>query len=384
MIAAIRDTVRAVGKEGLPAQSRLAYAFAALCVGLAFLAHLGVLQIIEGVAPSIFYNPALFIAALVGGTGPGCLAAALGGAFLWLTRNMRVMDDPMVSQATRWILYVLTAALIVFIAQCYRSFHDIGRRPEQADGSPNALGTSSGLGRVGRDVTQRITGNSIAGYLFAFACIAIASCIRWSFTAIEGNALPLVSYYPAILVASLVGGTGPGLFAMLASLVVLETEFPGPLLSFDPPAREEGVSLALYVFACMLSMWLAEKHRQRSMPHEGKPVVLRFVTSILVALAAILLTTLGLLAMDSYLDADHLVLGYLLPTVVIAMHYGSTLAVLTSFACSLAAAYFLFPPKFSFYVSAPEHVAELGLFLVLAVIASKAVAALTDKAHERA
>src|SRR5919198_6305474 len=130
MIAAIRDTVRAVGKEGLPAQSRLAYAFAALCVGLAFLAHLGVLQIVEGVAPSIFYNPALFIAALVGGTGPGCLAAALGGAFLWLTRNMRVMDDPMVSQATRWILYVLTAALIVCIAQCYRSFHDIGRRPE--------------------------------------------------------------------------------------------------------------------------------------------------------------------------------------------------------------------------------------------------------------
>jgi K+-sensing histidine kinase KdpD len=69
---------------------------------------------------------------------------------------------------------------------------------------------------------------------------------------------------------------------------------------------------------------------------------------------------------------------------VIAMHYGSPLAVLTSFASSVAAAYFLFPPKFSFYVSAPEHVAELGLFLVLAVIASKAVAALADEAHERA
>jgi len=72
-----------------------------------------------------------------------------------------------------------------------------------------------------------------------------------------------------------------------------------------------------------------------------------------------------------------------LPTVVIAMHYGSTLAVLTSFASSVAAAYFLFPPKFSFYISAPEHLAELGLFVMLAVTASKAVAVLTDDGRER-
>src|SRR5437764_9520939 len=40
MIAPIRDIVRALAGEGLPAQSRLAYAFASLCVGLASLAHL--------------------------------------------------------------------------------------------------------------------------------------------------------------------------------------------------------------------------------------------------------------------------------------------------------------------------------------------------------
>jgi K+-sensing histidine kinase KdpD len=129
-----------------------------------------------------------------------------------------------------------------------------------------------------------------------------------------------------------------------------------------------------------LSIWLAERHRQGSARAHK---LLGFVTSVLVAIAAILVTTLGLMAIDSYLDADHLVLGYLLPTVVIAMHYGSTLAVLTSFASSVAAAYFLFPPKFSFYVSAPEHLAELGLFVVLAVTASKAVAVLTEDARER-
>jgi K+-sensing histidine kinase KdpD len=77
------------------------------------------------------------------------------------------------------------------------------------------------------------------------------------------------------------------------------------------------------------------------------------------------------------------VIGYLFPTVVIAMHYGSTLAVVTSFAGGLAAAYFLFPPKLSFYISDPLNVAELGFFLLLAVIASKAVAVVTDDIRMR-
>jgi two-component system sensor histidine kinase KdpD len=100
-----------------------------------------------------------------------------------------------------------------------------------------------------------------------------------------------------------------------------------------------------------------------------------------VAFSAILLTSVVLLAVDSFLDAKPLIFVYLLPTVVIAMHYGSTLAVLTSFASGLAAAYFFFPPKLSFYIADPLNVAELGFFLLLAAIASKAVAAVTHDAR---
>ena len=100
-------------------------------------------------------------------------------------------------------------------------------------------------------------------------------------------------------------------------------------------------------------------------------------SSLLVAFSAILLTSVVLLAVDSFVDAKALVFIYLLPTVVMAMHYGSTVAVLTSFASALSAAYFFFPPKFSFYIADPLHVAELGFFLLLAVIASKAVAVAT-------
>ena len=101
-------------------------------------------------------------------------------------------------------------------------------------------------------------------------------------------------------------------------------------------------------------------------------------SSLLVAFSGVLLTSVVLLAVDSFLDAEALAFIYLLPVIVMAMHYGSTVGVLTSFASALTAAYFCFPPKFSFFISDPLNVAELGFFLLLTVIASKAVAVVTE------
>src|SRR5205809_647595 len=106
--------------------------------------------------------------------------------------------------------------------------------------------------------------------------------------------------------------------------------------------------------------------------------ILQLVSSLLVAFSAILITSVVLLAVDRFLDAKSLIFVYLLPTVVMAMHYGSTAAVLTSFASGLAGAYFFFPPKFSFYIADPLNVEELGFFLLLAIIASKAVAVVKE------
>jgi two-component system sensor histidine kinase KdpD len=99
---------------------------------------------------------------------------------------------------------------------------------------------------------------------------------------------------------------------------------------------------------------------------------------VVASFAAVLLTTLGLFTIHSYLATEHLVLVYLLPTILIAIYFGSIIAVLTSFASGLAAAYFLLPPQFSFYIADPRHAAELGFTVLLAVIASKVVAALAQ------
>ena len=97
------------------------------------------------------------------------------------------------------------------------------------------------------------------------------------------------------------------------------------------------------------------------------------VAPVLISFAAILLTTLALFMIQSYQSTEHLLLVYLLPTIFIAIYFGSTVAVLTSLASGLAAAYFLLPPQFSFYVADSFHIAELGFTTLLAVIAGKVV-----------
>lgn len=105
-----------------------------------------------------------------------------------------------------------------------------------------------------------------------------------------------------------------------------------------------------------------------------------FVFPLLVSLAAIIATTVALSVIDTLLNAKHLVMGYLLPATVVAIYYGSSFAIVTSFAGGIMAAYFLLPPKFSFQIADTLNVAELGFFMLLALIASRAVAAI---AHDR-
>jgi two-component system sensor histidine kinase KdpD len=129
-------------------------------------------------------------------------------------------------------------------------------------------------------------------------------------------------------------------------------------------------ALVLYAFLKM-SVWMLSAVRT------GIVLSVRtgIVSSVLVALSAVLLATIVLLTVDTFFGADErIAFMYLLPVVVMAMNYGTTIGVLTSFVSALAAAYYFFPPKFSFYIADPLHVAEMGFFLLLAGIVSKAAA----------
>jgi K+-sensing histidine kinase KdpD len=108
------------------------------------------------------------------------------------------------------------------------------------------------------------------------------------------------------------------------------------------------------------------------------------IRPIVLSLAAILLTSLVVAEAYSHAKALHirdpedLALAYLLPTIFIAVVFGSTLAVAASFGGGLAAAYLIYPPQASIWVDDANHVAELGFILLLAITASKAVGVIID------
>lgn len=106
---------------------------------------------------------------------------------------------------------------------------------------------------------------------------------------------------------------------------------------------------------------------------------LSWAAPVVVPLILLAVTTSVLFVLDIFLDPEHLIFAYLVPTTLIAIGYGSTAAMLTSIAGVILAAYFLYPPTFSFYLTQPLHVAELVFFTLLALAASQVVAKITDE-----
>jgi K+-sensing histidine kinase KdpD len=76
----------------------------------------------------------------------------------------------------------------------------------------------------------------------------------------------------------------------------------------------------------------------------------------------------------SAVGPQHLVFFYLLPIALIATLYGSLAAMLYGIAATLCAAFFLYDPLYSFYVTSPLDVGELVCFVGVALIGAKCAA----------
>jgi K+-sensing histidine kinase KdpD len=94
---------------------------------------------------------------------------------------------------------------------------------------------------------------------------------------------------------------------------------------------------------------------------------------IAVSLLVIAVTTLIFWPALSQLNHQHLIFVYLVPTSWVAIRYGSVSAMCVIIASSMAAAFFLYPPRFSFLMENPLDLLELTLFCLLALLASQVV-----------
>jgi K+-sensing histidine kinase KdpD len=138
-------------------------------------------------------------------------------------------------------------------------------------------------------------------------------------------------------------------------------------------AGEMGMSLRVELERFAAAKRSATGGATASAPTGAKAFVRRWFTPITVSLALVGFTTLFLWAIQPALQQDHLIFIYFVPTTLIAIRYGSLSAMGVIIASSLAAAYFLYGPPFSFEVGNRLELMELILFSMLALLASQVV-----------
>jgi K+-sensing histidine kinase KdpD len=102
-------------------------------------------------------------------------------------------------------------------------------------------------------------------------------------------------------------------------------------------------------------------------------LVRRWMTPITGSLLLLVLTTAAIWMAEARLQQDHLIFIYFVPTALIAIRYGSRSAMVVAIAAAFAAAFLLYPPRFSFMIDSPLDLMELVLFSLLALFASQVV-----------
>ncbi len=99
----------------------------------------------------------------------------------------------------------------------------------------------------------RVRQNPIAAYGIAVAAVALATLARWIVGGQVVEGLPFITYYPAIIIATLAGGFWPGVLATALSSAAALYLFLPPLFSPDLNQRE-AVSLLLFIFLASINV----------------------------------------------------------------------------------------------------------------------------------
>lgn len=101
------------------------------------------------------------------------------------------------------------------------------------------------------DRVLRMRHNSVAVYGIAVVLVAIATFVRW---AVTGHVVagPFVTYYPAIIIATLIGGFWCGILTIAISGLIGWYLFLPP--DFSWTLTEQAASLLLFVFLASLNV----------------------------------------------------------------------------------------------------------------------------------
>jgi len=111
-------------------------------------------------------------------------------------------------------------------------------------------------------VRRGLRPGSPAAFAVAVLCVAGAGLARLGINLIAPNAVPFVTFFPAILIATLAGGIAAGIFAMVLSAGVAWWAFIPPRFSWDAVTSTHLVNITLFFMASAAIIWVSGQYRQ--------------------------------------------------------------------------------------------------------------------------
>jgi two-component sensor histidine kinase len=104
---------------------------------------------------------------------------------------------------------------------------------------------------------------SVTSFLLAAALVMVSTLIRMGFGLLaSGETLLFASYYPSILLVTLLCGVAAGVFAISLSLLIVWWLFMSPEGSFGPLSHTQLISMTFFVSMAALTVWLADGYRK--------------------------------------------------------------------------------------------------------------------------
>ena len=109
----------------------------------------------------------------------------------------------------------------------------------------------------------RVQPGSWPAHAYGVLLVLAAGLLRWGMAPyVPAGEIPFITFFPAILAATFIGGIAVGCTALVLGLLVAWWAFVPPAYSFELQTSSHGLSLFLYIAAGVLIMLAAEHYRR--------------------------------------------------------------------------------------------------------------------------
>jgi K+-sensing histidine kinase KdpD len=94
------------------------------------------------------------------------------------------------------------------------------------------------------------------------ACVIAATLARIAVGMMFGPTLPFATYFPAVLISTLVGGVIASLLSIPLSVTAVWWAIDAPVYEFGPLTTVDVANFGLFSLSSLVVVWLATRHRQ--------------------------------------------------------------------------------------------------------------------------